>query len=82
MTDDRRHVGHPASLRAQISAQIQLSRIENEQVTESSQPSTQNREPTQEAAPRAANADVGPLLERIVEPRFRADGVGTDWVSG
>lgn len=29
----------------------------------------------------AANADVGPLLERIVEPRFRADGVGTDWVA-
>ena len=24
---------------------------------------------------------VGPLLDRIVEPHFRADGVGTDWVA-
>ena len=47
MTNDRRHVGHAASLRPRISAQIQLSRIENVQVTVSSQPSTKNREPTQ-----------------------------------
>jgi hypothetical protein len=47
MTHDRRHEGHPASLRPRIGAQIQLLRIKNVQGTVLSQPSTQNRGPTQ-----------------------------------
>jgi hypothetical protein len=47
MTHDRRHVGHPASLRPRISAQIQLSRIKNVQATGVESAQYQNREPTQ-----------------------------------
>src|SRR5215472_17549833 len=43
----RPHIRHPATLRPPISAQIQLSRTQNKQVTASRQSRTSYREPTQ-----------------------------------
>ncbi len=44
---DRPHIRHPVTLGPRISVQIQLPRTDNMHVTASSQPRTQNREPTQ-----------------------------------
>jgi hypothetical protein len=64
MTHDRRHVGHSASLRLRIGAQIQLLRIKNVQGTVLSQPSTQNRGPTQGQISRAPNVRTARDPER------------------